>query len=81
MKKEKELQLHKLMSFTKNISQLIMINPNLLANPQILFQIQQAKEKIIDLREELRRKNMALLHGEEYDSSLNESMFSNEEEF
>ena len=58
-----------------------MLNPLILAEPQILFMIQTTKEKIEDIKNSIKRKNMKLLWGENSDSSLNESMFSNNEEY
>lgn len=80
IKREKELKLYKLDCFIKNITEMIMINPNILKDPQIIFLIQSAKEEAIKFENLIKKKNKRLINGNSDESFDDELEFSDEEE-
>ena len=80
IKREKELKLHKLDCFVKNITEMIMINPNILKDPQIIFLIQNAKEEAGKYENIINKKNKRLINGNSDKSFDDDLDFSDEEE-
>ena len=81
-KKERELRANKLECFVYNLSQMIMINPELAYDPQVATVIGEAKEELFKIEKKI---NIAKKYEDDSDYSLsdedaNESLFSNDED-
>ena len=81
-KKERELRFQKLESFLYNLTQMVMINPELAYDPQIEMIIKNSRDEVEKIGKKI---EVAKKYEDNSDFSLsddeaNESMFSNDED-